>query len=114
MILLHQDLNIEIWQSKPFLEKMANIGSEVFRANKWREINKNDADLAFFRSVELIDLTKANRNLSEGEKFELFRFKEYWCDYYLYNNIYNFTGKWFDDYFMWLTVYWKVMGTISN
>ena len=32
----HKEQSMGGWQSKPFLEQMANIGSEVYRAINWR------------------------------------------------------------------------------
>jgi len=33
----HKELSQGRWQEKPFLEQMANIGSEVYRAINWEE-----------------------------------------------------------------------------
>lgn len=46
------------WHRKSFLEQMAHIGSEVYRAISWREKNPEYSDSAFLRSLELFDLTK--------------------------------------------------------
>ena len=47
------------WQKKSFLEQMANIGSEVYRAINWKNKGNGEyAQLAFERSLELFDLSK--------------------------------------------------------
>ena len=51
-------LNDEKWKSMPFVEQMANIGSEVGRTAKWVQKSKPAmAEGAFVRALELIDLT---------------------------------------------------------
>lgn len=54
----HKDLAAGRWKQLPFLEQMANIGSEVERALNWRK--KNDfirSQQAFERALELLDFT---------------------------------------------------------
>ena len=107
MKLQHKNILKNGWNEKPFLEKMAHIGSEVYRANKWRNISKSDSDAAFIRSLELIDITK-DSGLTFPQLKELCRIREFWVDFYKYDNIYNSTAEFFDKYFMWLTVRNKV------
>lgn len=54
----HQQLASGRWRELSFFEQMANVGSEVERAIKWK--NKNNTDFsrqAFERALELLDLT---------------------------------------------------------
>ena len=54
----HKNLANGRWQELSFFEQMANIGSEIERAIKWK--NKNNAQycrMAFERALELLDLT---------------------------------------------------------
>ncbi len=95
------------WQSKPYLEQMANIGSEVFRAIKWKNKNNEEyADIAFIRSLELFDLTKGSK-LTPSQYRELTRMREIWVDYFKYKNQYNSTDESINKYFMYLTIAFK-------
>jgi len=104
--LLHSDQD-GIWQKKPFLEQMANIGSEVFRAINWRKKgSEREAEQAFTRSLELFDLTKEAK-LTGPQYQELCRCKEMWVDYFKYDNIYKSSAEFFNNYFMYLTIAYK-------
>ena len=95
------------WQKKSFLEQMANIGSEVYRAINWR--NKGDEEYAyeaFVRSLELFDLTKESK-LTYPQLKELNRVRELWVDYFMYDNVYNSTAEGINKYFMDLTIAFK-------
>ena len=95
------------WQSKPYLEQMANIGSEVYRAIKRRnKNNKEYADIAFIRSLELFDLSKGSK-LTPSQYRELTRMREIWVDYFKYDNEYNSTDEDINKYFMYLTIAFK-------
>ena len=57
----HKGLAAGRWNELTFDEQMANTGSEVGRAIKWRK--KGDAEysrLAYERALELMDLTLAD------------------------------------------------------
>jgi len=78
---------------------MANIGSEVERAIKWR--NKNNAEysrMAFERGIELLDLTIADKRNVKRLK-ELVRLRETLADYFAFDNIYGSTDKSWRNYF---------------
>ncbi len=94
------------WKKKPFLEQMANIGSEVYRAMDWKEKDKEIAEMAFIRSLELFDLTKDSK-LTYSQFRELTRMREMWVDYFKYDNEYNSTKDFFNNYFMYLTIAFK-------
>ncbi len=94
------------WQKKSFLEQMANIGSEVYRAIDWKEKNKEYSDIAFIRSLELFDLTKKSK-LTPSQYRELTRIREIWVDYFKYDNQYKSTKESINSYFMYLTVAYK-------
>ena len=50
----HKDID-GTWQKKPFLEQLANIGSDVYRAINWKQRgNEEYAEEAFVRSLELL------------------------------------------------------------
>ncbi len=91
------------WQKKTFLEQMANIGSEVYRAISWNEKNREYSDMAFLRSLELFDLTKKSK-LTYSQYKELTRMREIWVDYFKYKNNYNSTKESINKYFECLTI----------
>ena len=92
------------WQKRSFLEQMANIGSEVYRAINWRNKgNEEYAQLAFERSLELFDLSKESKFTYPKYK-ELLRMREIWVDYFKYDNEYNSTQKDINRYFMYITI----------
>jgi hypothetical protein len=72
----HASLAAGRWSELPFLEQMANVGSEVERALHWRAKQRADyAERAIERALELLDLTLANaRTLSRLK--ELARVRE--------------------------------------
>ncbi|MGB9618808.1 MAG: hypothetical protein ACPL7K_00175 [Armatimonadota bacterium] len=77
------------WAELTFFEQMANIGSEVIRALKWREKGKPDyASAAADRALELLWLTIDDpRNRDRLKK--LCRLYEYLADYFYCDNAYS-------------------------
>ena len=104
MAIQHTGLTIEVWGKMPFLKRLGNIGSEVFRAIKWKNKgNVEYGDLAFERALELFDLTYQTE-LSESQLKELCRLREFWVDYYKYDNVYKTDVKFWENYFNYITV----------
>lgn len=88
------------WAKNNFLFQMANIGSEVIRALKWRDKKKEEiAQNAFERSLELFDLTVADKKNINRLK-EILRAREAWVDFFAYDNIYNSTREQWEKYFL--------------
>jgi len=87
------------WSRLSLIEQMANIGSEVFRALKWRHKNNAYANLANDRALELFDLTKSKTIQFPALK-ELCRARELWLDYFVGDNQYRQTSKQWENYFM--------------
>jgi len=105
--LQHKNLASGIWQQKSFLEQMANIGSEVYRAINWKKKGNTEySNLAFERSLELFDLTKESK-LTYPQYKELTRMREIWVDFYSYDNVYNSTEDSINKYFAYLTIAFK-------
>ena len=95
-------LNDERWKSMPFVEQMANIGSEVGRTAKWVQKAKSAmADSAFVRALELIDLTLKFGRLDSpyrGDMLkELCKVRELFCGAYEEKNVSLL--MWLDMYF---------------
>lgn len=97
---IHKELAAGRWQQMPFVEQMANIGSEVGRAFNWRNKgNEAYAQNAFERALELIDLTLAStRNFPKLK--EVARTREALVDYFCFSNEYASTETAFVNYFL--------------
>ncbi len=99
----HQQLADGRWREFPFITQLANIGSEVERAIKWK--NKNQPEYfkrAFERMLELIDLTAADPKNRKRLK-ELLRAREMLVDYLMYDNQYHSTDRQWQRYFYYFT-----------
>ena len=103
MIYQHQQLANGRWRELSFITQLANIGSEVERAIKWK--NKNNPEYfrrAFDRMLELIDLTVADPKNRKRLK-ELLRAREMLVDYLIYDNQYRSTDRQWQKYFYYFT-----------
>lgn len=99
MIHQHKDLAAGRWRELPFVEQMANIGSEVERALNWK--TKNNAaysQKAFERALELIDLSLENASGPSRLK-ELARVREGVVDFFSGPNKFNTTDVSWRKYF---------------
>lgn len=95
----HKKLAAGNWKKLPFLEQMANIGSEVERALNWRKKKNSDySQRASERALELIDLT-----LSSSRSFarfkEIARTREAIVDYFFGSNQFMSTEASWRSYF---------------
>ncbi|MBU4455431.1 hypothetical protein KJ586_02890 [Patescibacteria group bacterium] len=95
----HKELASGRWQKMPLAEQIANIGSEVERTIIWKnKKNKEYADLAFERALELLDLTIGDKKNKKRLK-ELTRVREALADYFVFDNIYKSTDELWRKYF---------------
>ena len=99
----HKTLENGRWAKMPFLEQMANIGSEVYRTSSWKmKGNSERARMAFERALELIDLTIKYGRLNEPGRNamleEVCRLREEFCRNYLSSDSDSLAS--FDKYFM--------------
>jgi len=95
----HPSLAAGRWQTFSLMQQLANVGSEVERALNW--LNKNNPEysrLAFFRALELLEMTIADSRHRHRLK-ELTRLRESLLDYFLGNNQYRSTEKSWRNYF---------------
>jgi len=100
MSIQHKELATGRWKQLPFLEQMANIGSEVERALNWRA-KHNDAysTQAFERALELTDLTL--ESVSEFSRLkEIARLREAMVDYFFGTNLFKSTDDLWRKYFL--------------
>lgn len=96
----HQDLASGRWQKLSLIEQLANVGSDVERTIKWREKNKNRSQMAFFRTLELLDFTIADpKNKKLPKLKELCRLREVLVDYFFGDNLYHSSDKLWHKYF---------------
>lgn len=86
------------WESLSTEEQLANIGSEVFRAMKWKTKNPEFSVLAQDRALELFDLS-LTKNKSQAHLRELSRARELWLDFFAGENQYQQTEKMWTNYF---------------
>ena len=83
----------------PFVEQMANVGSEVERALNWRAKNNTVyCQQAFERALELMDLTLQNSKGFPRLK-ELARVQEALVDYFAGDNQFMSTDVLWRKYF---------------
>lgn len=91
--MFHEELAQGRWKTFSTSEQLANIGSEMSRAFRWKEKSNVDrATLAVYRALELIDLTVADPKWRYRLK-ELLRTREVLCDYFFGENQYHLDPK---------------------
>ena len=96
----HVDLQNNRWYELTLVEQMANIGSEIERAIKWKNKGNSDyAGLANIRALELFDLTLNDKRYGKGIR-EITRARELWLDYYMGENQYSQTENQWKKYFL--------------
>ncbi|HEY4520330.1 MAG TPA: hypothetical protein VJJ72_00805 [Candidatus Paceibacterota bacterium] len=99
-MIYHKELAEGRWKKFSFIEQMANIGSEVARAIRYRPDNKRDSVIAAERALELLDLTiEDEKNKGRGRQKELWRTREVLADFLFFNNEYKSTDKNWLSYF---------------
>ncbi len=95
----HKGLAAGRWKTMPFVEQMANIGSEVERALNWQSKNKPDyCRKAFERALELLDMTLESAAGFARLK-ELVRVREVMVDYFFGTNQFMSTEASWRSYF---------------
>ena len=100
MSVQHKELAAGRWQELSFLEQMANIGSEVERALKWKERNNADYSVkACERALELLDLTM-DCSKSKARLKEVARTREALVDYFWGTNQFASSDKSWRRYFL--------------
>jgi len=91
----------EKWEKLTFFEQMGNVGSEVSRALTWRNKNEIDFKAAFNRAMELLWLTINWAQKNDPVKLrELTRAYEALGDFFVGENQYQTSIKFWKDYFL--------------
>jgi hypothetical protein len=83
----HQGLAAGRWFTLSLVEQLANVGSEIERAIRWR--GKGNAEYgrrAFERALELLDLTIADEK-HRSRLRELTRLREALADYFWFETV---------------------------
>jgi len=95
----HRELAEGRWNTLPFFEQMANVGSEVERTVAWRvKVNASYSERAFERALELLDLTVADPK-NRGRLRELLRVREALADHFFFDNSYRSSAESWRRYF---------------
>ena len=98
-MIMHKELAAGRWFQLSLIEQLANIGSDVIRTIDWKK--KGDLQLsrdAFYRALELIDLTIADPKNRKRLK-EIVRTREALVDHFVYDNEYHTTDEIWYNYF---------------
>ena len=99
MSVQHQELAAGRWVRLSLVEQLANVGSEVERAIRWRgKGNAAYGQRAFERALELLDLTIADEKNRLRLK-ELTRLREALADYFWFDNHYGSSDESWRRYF---------------
>ncbi len=98
-MMMHEGLTQERWSKFSLLEQLANIGTEIGRTINWKRKNDKEKSLAaFYRALELIDLTIADPKNKKRLK-EIVRTRFVLVDHFMYDNEYNTTDEIWENYF---------------
>ena len=96
----NKNLTEERWFKLSFFEQMANVGSDLERAIKWKEEHPGRSTSAFESALELLDLTiDDKKNRARPILKELCRLREVLVDYFCFDNIYGSSDEKWNSYF---------------
>ena len=103
MNIYHTDL-VSRWNNFSIFEQMANIGAEVGRTIKWKtKGNVAMSRNAFFRGLELLDLTISDKKNKKSLK-EILRVREALVDFFMGENIYGSSNALWEKYFFYFNL----------
>ncbi len=95
----HAELAAGRWFELSLVEQLANVGSEIERAIRWRRKgNAEFSSRAFERALELLDLTIADEK-NRLRLRELTRLREALADYFWFDNQYGSSDEAWQRYF---------------
>ncbi len=98
--MIHTGLTLERWSKFSVFEQLANIGTDIARAFEGRKKQDiNYSEKAFERAMELLDLTIADPKNRGTVLKELARVREALKDYFVYDNEYQTTEAFWQQYF---------------
>lgn len=96
----HKDLAKGRWFKLDLMQQLANIGSEVERAILWRDKNEEYSRKAFYRALELLELTLSDKKSRKYSLLkELCRLKEVLIDFFWGDNNFSSSDELMRKYF---------------
>jgi hypothetical protein len=97
----HRELAAGRWWRLSLGEQLGHVGSEVSRASRWASRNPDLAQTAFYRALELLDLTLADPRLARSAPRlrEIARAREVVADFFAGPNQYGSTAASLQKYF---------------
>lgn len=96
---LHKNLASGRWFELSLIEQLANVGTDVERAIRWKQKgNVLSSKQAFERALDLLDLSISDSKNRERLK-ELTRMREVLVDYFMFDNEYGSTDQSWQNYF---------------
>ena len=97
----HRTLAEGRWHGLTIAEQLGNIGSEVGRAERWRTRDPERSQAAFYRALELFDLTldDPRHRASYARLREIARAREVLVDFFAGKNEYGSTAAALQKYF---------------
>lgn len=98
MAFQHSSMAAGRWFEYSLCEQMGNIGSEVGRANRWKEKDPALFEGAVFRAIELIDLTLSDKRWKNRLR-EIARSREVLCDAFTGGKEYHSSFAELEKYF---------------
>ncbi len=99
-VVIHKGLTMEHWFKFSLFMQLANVGCDVSRIIRARKEGDEElAMLAFWRALELLDLTRADPKHKGPRLKELGRVRETMIDYFLCDNQYGSTDEQWENYF---------------
>ena len=98
---IHKDLaESGKWHQMSLAEQLGNVGSDVDRIISWRKKKNEDyAKNAFYRALDLLDLTISDKRWYGPKLKELCRLREVLCDSFFGGELYNTPLEYFSKYF---------------
>ncbi len=85
-MIMHKEQASGKWFILPLVEQLANVGMDIYRTIKWKKKgNLEYSNAAFYRALELLDLTKKDPKNKKRLK-ELCRVREALIDHFVYDN----------------------------
>ena len=97
-MIYHKDLAKGRWFEFSLPEQIANTGSEVLRAIRWKKKDKKYSQICIERALELLDLTISDPKNRKRLK-EICRLRELICDYFFCDNEYASNNEIWEKYF---------------
>jgi hypothetical protein len=101
----HAELAGGRWLTFSLAAQLANVGSEVGRAQRWQAENPERAERAFTRALELLDLTITDPRWTGLRRRELARIRELLCDAWLGGDEFGADLASFERFFLAFAVY---------